>query len=181
MSDKNQTAMDQQLWKIFENINRWLEYSERKNGLMLTFIGAQLVFVKLLTGQTDAVSHWLVACASLLGLAFLLILISLYPKTSIPKWLYFLSEDSEKPTDADNLLFYGDIAKHSQAEYIKRLERDFHLTISGNKYCEDLCAQILVNSQVTKGKFKIFKQTAWLMFFGQILFLVFILRPLCQK
>ena len=81
-------------------------------------------------------------------------------------------ESSDKPSENDNLLFYGDITKYSQKEYIENMEKYFGEKIGGNKRLEDLCGQIIVNSQITSTKFNIFKVTAWLMIIGQILFLI---------
>ena len=34
--------MEDKLWRIFNNVNHWLDHGERKSSILLTFIGIQL-------------------------------------------------------------------------------------------------------------------------------------------
>lgn len=161
--------VEDKLWRVLENVNNWLGYAERKNVLILTFIGIQLTLCKLFVEDVDV---WLIACSIFLGLCFLLTLISFFPQTVIPWWLYFWARSSDKPNENDNLLFYGDITKYSQKEYIEKMEKYFGEDIHGHKNLEDLCGQIVVNSQIASKKFNIFKATTWFMITGQMLLLI---------
>ncbi|MFX0198810.1 MAG: Pycsar system effector family protein [Candidatus Hodarchaeota archaeon] len=158
--------MEDKLWKVFLNVNKWLEYAEKKNTLILSFIGIQLTFVRLFIDKINVLQ---LIAMSFLGLCFLITLISFFPKTVIPWWVYTWAQSKKEPNVNDNLLFYGHITKYSVKSYIENLEKYFGETISGHKYLEDLCNQIVVNSQITTTKYNMFKATTWLMIVGQVL------------
>ena len=160
--------MDEKLWRVFENVNKWLEYSEQKNAIILTFIGLQLTIGSIFIKNSDV---WFKVSAIILGICFLLTLLSFFPKTAIPNWIYNRAKSSRKPSENDNLIFYGDIIKYSQQEYIEKLEKYFSGEIKGHKDLEDICTQITVNSQIAFTKYRVFKTITWLMVIGQMLFL----------
>ena len=163
--------MEEKLWRLFENINYWLEYAERKNTIILTLIGIQItlgkIFIKSLT-----IDFWLIASFLFLALCFILALISFFPKTAIAQYIYFWPISSNHQKETDNLLFYGHITKYSVKEYIEKMEKYFNGKIRGHKNLEDLCNQIVVNSHITSTKFNIFKVNTWFMIIGQILLLI---------
>jgi len=163
--------MEDRLWRIFENINSWLHYAERKNALILTFIGVQITLIKIFI---DTLDGWLIiASLVFLGLCFLLAVFSFFPRTRISKWCFdFMVSPSDDAGENDNLLFYGHIAKYTVREYIAKMERYLNGAIHGSRNLEDLCSQIVVNSQIASAKFNFFKVTVWLMMIGQILFLL---------
>jgi len=161
--------MENQLWKIFENINKWLEYSERKNALILTFIGIQLTLVRLFLNELKGLFF---LSFIILALCLILAIISFFPKTSIPKIAYGWGMPKKPINENDNLIFYGDIVKYSTEQYVNRIETYFGEEISNNKYLVDICNQIVVQSKITLIKFNIFKITTWLMGVGQLLFFV---------
>jgi len=82
--------MEDKLWRILENVNKWLDYAERKNTILLSFIGIQLTvwktFIKVPNG-------WLIAAYVFLGICFLVTLISFFPQTFIPEWIYIVVKD----------------------------------------------------------------------------------------
>ena len=161
--------MEDRLWRIFENVNNWLEYAERKNAIVLLFIGTQLTLGKLFIERLDG---WLLACAIALGICFLLTLASFFPKTALTWSVYFWAESTEAQSPTDNLLYFADVSKYSKAEYIGALEVYLKEDFSEQKYLEDLCGQIVANSKITMAKFNIFKATTWFVIIGQILLLV---------
>lgn len=161
--------MDQRLWRILENINRWLEYAEKKNAVLLSFIGLQLTVGNILVKCPNKLQ---IAASSLLGICFLLSLFSFFPKTFIPEWIEHWANSTSSPKDDDNLLFYGHIANYAVAKYIERLEEYFEESIAENRYLKDICTQIVMNSQIAKNKYSMFKTATWFMVVGQVCFLI---------
>lgn len=166
--------MEQELWKIFENANSWLKYAEKKNTYIITFVGAQITIIKFFNCPLDI---WLKISFIFLGLCLFVCFCSFFPKTSITSWLYYFSGTDELPKDNDNLLFYGDIANYTIDKYIEKMEKYLGSTIKGNKYFEDLCNQIIINSTIAKAKFNFFKISFWLMFLGEASFAMSLLWP----
>lgn len=161
--------MAQELWKIFDNVSSWLEYAEKKNTYIIIFVGAQITIIKFLGCPLD---FWLKVSFLFLGLCLFICFCSFFPKTSITSWLYYFSKTNELPKDNDNLLFYGDIANYTVNNYVEKMEKYLKITIKGNKYFEDLCDQIIINSSIAKAKFNFFKICFWFMFLGEVSFVI---------
>lgn len=161
--------MENNLWRIFDNVNSWLKYAENKNAYVLAFIGAQVTLIKFLDFQTN----WrLISSFVFLGLCFLMCIISFFPKTIISSWVYNLPKSHQKPSEKDNLLFYGHIVKYSIDQYVDKMSKYLKHDIRGDKYFEDLCAQIVINAGIASAKFDMFKKCFWLMLLGQLFFLL---------
>ena len=161
--------METSLWKIFDNVNSWLKYAEGKNAYILTFIGAQITLIKFLKCPMNG---WMTTGLIFLGICFFFCLFSFFPKTVITSWFYNLSNSNEPPDEKDNLLFYGHIVKYSIEQYIEKMQKYLNGQIKGNKYLEDLCAQVVINAGITNAKFNLFKINLWMMFTGQIFFII---------
>lgn len=166
--------MGQELWRIFHNVNTWLKYAEKKNTYIITFIGAQITIMKFLNCPLNI---WLKISFIFLGLCLLICFCSFFPKTSITSWLYYFSKTDESPKDNDNLLFYGDIANYTIDKYTEKMEKYLGTSIKGNKYFEDLCNQIVINSSIAKAKFNFFKISFWFILLGEASFVVSLLWP----
>ncbi len=162
--------MEERLWRIFENVNNWLKYAEQKNTLLLTFIGIQITLVKLFMKAFDG---WLMASLIFLGLCFLICLMSFFPRTRISRWWFdFMVRRTNEHAQSHNLIFFGHVAKYTTDEYIAKMEEYLNGEIQGHRNLEDLCNQILVNSQIASAKLNFFKVSVWLMIIGQFLFLL---------
>ena len=161
--------MEDKLWRILENVNKWLDYAERKNTILLSFIGIQLTvwktFIKVPNG-------WLIAAYVFLGICFLVTLISFFPQTFIPEWIYIVVKDKSLAQENDNLIFFGHISKYSLHEYAEKLEKYFDSEIISIQPLMDICSQIIVNAQIATKKYNMFKFSTWLMIGGEILFLI---------
>jgi len=161
-----QQSAEDRLWRIFENVNKLLEYAEKKNGIVLVFIGFQLTFLNVLSAKIDA---WLLFALIILGLCFLSTLWSFFPVTKISLLSRFYSNAFEETSNEDNLLFYEHIRKYSHKDYSDAISKYFGVDVKGQKNLEDLCAQIVENSKIAAKKFNIFKVTVFLMIAGQLL------------
>ena len=108
----------------------------------------------------------------MLIICFLFTLYSFFPKTKVPVVYKYFSKVESKPQEEDNLLFYGHIIKYSKLKYIDSIEKYFGIDIKGTKYLEDLCGQIVINSQIATRKYSIFKFSVLFMVLGQIFLVI---------
>lgn len=158
--------MENQLWKIFDNINTWLQFSEKKNSFIVTIIATQLTLIKLFSNNLTPLSY---ISLFFLMICLILTIISFFPKTAIDKITLGFSRPKGPIKKNDNLIFFADIAQYSKAQYIKKVETTFSSTITGNNYLESLCEQIIVNSKIILIKLKLFKISIFMMIIGQFL------------
>jgi hypothetical protein len=86
-------------------------------------------------------------------------IISLFPKTDILKD-EIENGKNKKIYDKDNLLFYGDISKYSQKEYIEALKNKYNIDVGKNIFAYNLVEQIIINSIITHKKLSCFKITS---------------------
>jgi len=164
--------METALWKIFDTIDLLVRYAEGKNINILTFLGLQLTAVKFININ---INIWLEVSSVFLVLSVLLCVASFMPKSRLTGWLYRINHRPEKPAANDNILFYGDIAKYNNDEYIGVMEKNLACKISGNGYHENLCKQIVVNAKIVDGKFRLFKFSFSIMLIGEMFFSVSLL------
>ena len=153
--------MDEQLKNIFTNINDWLKFAETKAAALLTGNGL-LIFGLLRTIKGQEISSiqmlMIYFVMLLLTLSLLSCLISFIPSLKLP-WLVI----SKRPTENDNLLFFGDAAKYDSKSYLEKLfsstekpEKSF--SVFENYYAE----QIIANSIIALKKFRLFTFAIWL-------------------
>jgi hypothetical protein len=163
-------TMEDRLWRIFENVNNWLKYAEQKNTLLLTFIGIQITLVKLFMKVLDG---WLMVSLIFLGLCFIVCLLTFFPRTRISNWWFdFMIRGVDDQAESDNLIFFGHIVKYTTEEYIAKMQKYLNGEIHGHRNLENLCSQIVVNSEIASAKLNFFKVSVWLMVLGQFLFLL---------
>jgi hypothetical protein len=163
--------MEITLWKIFENINKWIDYAEKKNAIILTFIGIQITLLKLFIPSIKGLVLF-----GILFLSFCLIfsVVSFFPIINLQNLILKLSlqniKKNRKNNSMVNIIYFGDIVNFSKQEYIEHLENIFKTRISDNTYLVALCEQILANSTIALRKFLLFRICAFLMIIGQTLF-----------
>jgi hypothetical protein len=153
--------LDDQLKNIFTNINDWLKFAETKTAALLTGNGL-LIFgiIRTLKDQeiNPALTQFIYFVLLLLILSLLTCLISFIPSLKLP-WLI----TSKKPSDSDNLLFFGHAAKYNSESYLEKL---FSSTENPEKsfttYEKYYAEQIIVNSIIALRKFRLFTFAIWL-------------------
>lgn len=165
--------MEEKLWAIFRTVNTWLEFAEKKNAYLLTFVGLQFTLIKACSLPTN---FWLIGCIITLLLSLLLCILSFFPVTGMAEYIYKLTARQKKPEDTDNLLFYNHIAKYSADEYVAAMEKYLKGAIKNDKYLTDLCLQIVANSTITDEKFELFKLNFWLLVIAEIFFAISFLK-----
>lgn len=153
--------MEERLWKIFNNVNRWLEFAEKKNALMMTFIGVQLGVSKYIVKEPGIVMK--------IGIGFLLFGFLVTVSSFLPK-IKISKRRRRKRRGIGNLIYFGDIAGYSIEDYIEALETAYKGTIKGNKINKDLADEIVINSRIASRKYNCFKLAVRFLLIGQILF-----------
>jgi hypothetical protein len=172
---------EEQLYKIFNNVNDWLKFAEAKNFGLLTLNAAIVFGLTQITFSNDSVIKIVAFCVFVPFsiLSFIPCLISLFPiVTKIEsknkkgeirnsmKIVNYLSNKIDKDKSFENIHFYG---------YLKDLKEDKFeeefLKKTGTKekfttYETELVTQILYNSRITSLKYKFFKIGAFIFFIG---------------
>ena len=105
---------------IFANVNDWLRFAETKNGALVAFNSAVAFGVLRLVLGDQNLATWLVG-SLLVSATFALISISIALYTFLPKLTPTFISVEETPSSADNLLFYGHIAKYTTNSYLTAL------------------------------------------------------------
>lgn len=157
--------VENQLWTIFENVNRWLEYAEKKNALVITIIGAEVALCKLFENKLNFNCYLIIYFLFLL-FCFVIALFSFSPKTKIISWF---ADIFSKQGKVDNLLLFSQIANYSSHSYIDKLQEKYNWAIRDSKYLEDICNQIVENSKICAFKFTLFKINFWILFVAQLI------------
>lgn len=191
MVNKNNGDISNQVLEIlkaiFENINRWLNFAEAKNG---TLIGVNGLFLfKCIdylinsnkTGLNLSVKIYLGIMASVFLIVILISLNSFFPNTSVCKdKSNILDNDNLDVGKTKNLIFYENIAEYKGSKLylldIYKYYLETNIKIDELKKIElDYASEILINSQIASYKYKCFKTALGLNFFGIFLFLIFLI------
>ena len=139
-------------------VNGWLTFAETKNAALLGFNVALIAFAYKLQediGCAVILEPVYVLCLGVIVLAFLSLCPNILnyspPKTEIT--------DSDK--QKSNLLFYKDIKKYTESDYVKELyKRYLGKNIQKNEISRlelDIAQEIIINSYIACKKYKLFK------------------------
>jgi hypothetical protein len=147
------------LFELFTNINRWLEYAERKNAYIFSFFSLMVIFTPFIAKLTS-ISYLLKISIFCFYIGYLFSLfftiLSIFPITDVSKKIINHGKN-KKLKEEDNLLFYGDIYKYSLEEYKQKLIQKYNWQIGDSKLNNDLIGQIIMNSTITSNKLFCFK------------------------
>lgn len=158
--------MNPDLKEIFENVNRWLQFGEAKNGVLVVFCTS--ISVALIQSYKDIMGCLPIEIYSC-GLVIFCILaaivgtLSFLPQVRLP-WTY----DRELPDQHDNIYFYGHIKKYQPDALLSLLDLRRGTSTSFTAADRDLAEQIIVNSRITWNKYINFKFGIWLAMSGLI-------------
>jgi len=165
---------NQVLENIFNNVNRWLEFSERKNTYVFSFFSLMAIFTPFINKMTD-LSLLLKISTSIFYFFYIATIIitvlSLFPKTDISEKIVEKGQN-KKIKENDNLLFFGDISKYSVLEYKNALAKKYKMPEISDAYKDDLVTQIIMNSNITNTKFMYFKLSVKLLCLAMVQFVV---------
>lgn len=179
----NKLNHEEQLYKIFNNVNDWLKFAEAKNFGLLTLNAAILFGLTQITFCDDSVIRTVAFCVFVPFsiLSFLPCLISLFPIVSkiesknkkgkirkSMKFINYLSNLIDEDKSFENIHFFGylkDLKEDKfEEEFLKKTGSKEEFT----KYETELVTQILYNSRITTLKYKFFKIGAFIFFIGII-------------
>jgi hypothetical protein len=178
----------EELWRIFNNVSRCLEFAEQKNTHLASVLGIG-TFISLLLNLTEPFGfkveistsfiQFLIGSALCLLLSWGCAIFSFFPKIKIPfqqhisdillqkgatintgQIVQLVEQKSNfiQPV-GDNLLFFGHIKHYTATEYYQSIKKRYHLRFTTNNkgLAEELCAQIVINSQIATKKYACFK------------------------
>jgi hypothetical protein len=151
--------IDANLEAIFNNVNRWLEFAEKKNAYVFTFFSLIVIFTPFigkLTSISDLVKISITILYGLYFLAMITTMLSLFPIINVSKKLIEGGKNKKLCND-DNLIYYGHIYKYSQKEYIAAFCEHYNIELSKNKLTNDFVDQIIINANITRNKMEYFK------------------------
>ncbi len=172
---------EDQLYKIFGNVNDWLKFAEAKNFGLLS-LNAAIVFGFTQTNFSDGsviCKAGFYVFSPFAIFSFFAALISLFPilsqieKGSYAKsWINTFCNFIDKERGFENILFYGYLKGIDEAKFeVKYLEK-IGSTQMFTQFEKELSTQILYNSRITWLKYQLFKIGAFLFLFGVIVFLL---------
>ncbi len=150
---------------IFDNTNQWLRFAEAKNAVLVTVCGVAIWAALRLILSPEISGFAQIFLAQLLFFAVAgtsIGLVSFLPITSY-SFLMPLGDTAE----ADNLVFYGHLAKYRKSELRKKIlkaaaKKESEFLPLSDMYLE----QIIVNSRIALAKFKFFEFGASAMLLG---------------
>ena len=166
--------------KQLDRTDKWLSFAEAKNAALVALsLAMSGVIVKWIGNPgTDSLRtrNFLTLDLWLFIISLLIALFSFYPNLSkTPQ----INSDSKKKDSNFNLAFYGDIQSFSSAEeYISCFcsQYKYPLFKVMKRPFINLANEIIINSQITAKKYKLFKYALGLDAFAFILFLCIILN-----
>jgi len=179
----NKLNHEEQLYKIFNNVNDWLKFAEAKNFGLLTLNAAIEFGLTQITFSDDSVLKIVVFCVFMPFsiLSFIPCLISLFPiVTKIEsknkkgeirnsmKFVNYLSNKIDKDKSFENIHFYGYLKDLREDKFEKEFLKKTGSTEEFTTYETELVTQILYNSRITSLKYKFFKIGAFIFFIGII-------------
>lgn len=162
------------LYKIFQDINGWLKYAEAKNAILLAFCGtsiaASLTYLSTASNIPKSLHIGFIATVSFLCFCSLVCSLSFLPKINLEYIVWKRSKPNVnnklKTNDNDNFYYYGHLLKYKPIELVNAFNRLYFegkINNIQNKEFFDLSNQIIVNSEITYLKFKIFSFALYLL------------------
>jgi hypothetical protein len=159
---------EEQLYKIFNNVNDWLKFAEAKNAMIIAFNSASIYGITQ-TFNIDCIknstflTNYLFFVIILLVFSTICSLISFAPRVKIIKGGYYA------PGNIPNVLFFEYLKTKTNIQIIKEvtgvLDEETFTTIE-----KDIAEQIKQNSIVASRKYSYFTISVWLTMAAYITF-----------
>ena len=148
--------MKEYLEKQLTNTNYWLSFAEAKNAALVVLNFSVIAFLSDMTNNKTITAVFMIVFVA----SLIICLLSFFPNVSNKP---SSKKASNKMTDV-NLLFYGDIANFDKPEDLLEAiknkyfgEDDENLKDTNPNIHIDLASEIIINSQITVNKLRIFK------------------------
>lgn len=166
------------LLNIFNNINYWLDYAEKKSSYMMTLftlLSGFLVFIlNKLNNIIIDVGSYLFFTTYIISIFFMLQ--SLKPDTNKEK----NNKIKSNTNNECNLIFFGDISKCSYDDYKNYLINKYNIC-TNNGYILDLINQIVNNSKIVNKKFNYLKKITIMLEIGIGIYIASIIGYIIDK
>lgn len=176
---------EEQLQKIFTNVNEWLRFAEAKNFGLLS-LNAAIVFgftqTNFKEGSIIEMAGYYIFFPFTI-LSFLPCLISLFPIVSkierktkdkkdknIKIFIKKFTNWIDKEDSFENIHFFGYLKDIDESTLEAKLQSKTGVTDSFSDYENELGTQILYNSRITWLKYQFFKMGAFFFLVGIVLF-----------
>lgn len=151
---------EEQLYKIFNNVNDWLKFSEAKNAMLIVFNAASIYgitqsFTLDFIKNSESFKIYLAIVIILLVFSTIISLISFAPRVKVIKAGYY--ESGKIP----NVLFFEYLKTKTNTEIISEVtgisdEKTY------TKIEQDIAEQIKQNSIITSRKLSYFTISVWI-------------------
>ena len=163
-----QKDLNELLEKNFANVNSWLNFAEAKNAVNLSLVIASVAAIL----SMDARNILLNVICILFCISAICSIWSFFPKLGEKLQCFFKEQAIQ---DADNLLFFEDIKKYTEDEYVKKVNKNYFNKESESvgKYQLDIANEIVYNAKVASYKYKMFKVAVCI---DVVAFIMFILN-----
>lgn len=156
MDEGNIEKVRELLKEVLSSVNTWLHFAEAKNAALIAFNVAIISLIISSNQLHDSVILFTGICVCLL-ISTVLSLLSFKP---------VFNAVSCKKTHEENLLFYAYIASLEPKEYIRLVRLTYfpnnELTDEEDPLCIDYAKEIIVNSQISVRKLKMFNISLYL-------------------
>lgn len=144
-----------------EVVNKWLVFGETKNAAIVAFNSGVAIGIINLVRSANCNLNFYLECYLYVIFAFSLTaatcaLISFLPATRIK--FHFPADLSE----ADNIYFFGHLCKYDGRALIEIINKKNKFTDELLVSEEDLANQIITNSKIAMGKYRLFTVALWL-------------------
>ncbi len=154
------STYEEQLYKIFNNVNEWLKFSEAKNAMLIVFNSASIygitqTFAIDFIKTKDYLKVYLVIVIILLVFSTILSLISFAPRVKIIRGGYYA------PGDIPNVFFFEYLKTKTNIEIIKEITGVTDET-TFSKIDKDIAEQIVQNSIIASRKYSHFTIAVWM-------------------
>jgi hypothetical protein len=165
--DSNVTEYERLLTANLARVIDLLKFAEAKNAALLTFASVWAIAIHNVLVNSRSLTD---ADTTALGLARCLFIVSIL--VAVCSFLPKLRPESfhRNPDKPKNLLFYGDIASFSLLDTFRaRLHEAYRVDgnpAAGERYLDDLVAQIWINSCIARRKNTFFSIGALIAFVG---------------
>jgi hypothetical protein len=151
---------EEQLYKIFNNVNDWLKFSEAKNAMLIAFNSASIygitqAFAIDFIKSRDYLKAYLIVVIILLVFSTILSLVSFAPKLKIIKGGFYASGDTP------NVFFFEYLKNKTNIEIIQEVTGIIDET-TFTKIEKDISEQIVQNSIIASRKYSHFTIAVWI-------------------
>jgi hypothetical protein len=156
-----ETSISGVLERTYQNTYDLLKFAETKNTTLIAFNGGIIVGLAALLKdiKTPVLSYYMMYVIAMCVISIFISFSSL-----IAKMKHKVHDVSL--TRSDNILYFGCIALLNDEELVMKIKQLYNLEIVNSTYERDLAKQLVITSQITARKFKLFNFAIRIMFFG---------------